>query len=248
MGHIRGCPRGDRRLQRDAWGSAPLVDRESVQKGSGRSAIVCSAPQGAWHLRRNLLSRGSIRLFLSKPMEPQSPTHACVMSDVSREDDVRSLAGSHLSSSRSHERSGVWLTRPHLGIRMVVFSWTKIKSGPLSESRWQRIGAIIGHTYDGLRNIGKRRKCPRFASADSRGGCPYAGGVDSERISSARSVRKTRLPGTFLARAIEPASGEPFRRSCRIRGRWRSRRNLCSCRSASGPAMRSGRGKPAEPL
>jgi hypothetical protein len=128
MGRIRGRPRGDRRLQRDDWGSAPLVDRERMQKGSGRSAVVFSAAQGACHLRGSLLSRGSIRLFLSEPMEPQSATHACAVPDVSREDDVRSLAGSHLFPAFSHERSSVRLARPHRGIRMVGLPQTNTRT------------------------------------------------------------------------------------------------------------------------
>jgi hypothetical protein len=128
MGRIRGRARGDRYFQRDDWGSAPLVDRQSVQKGSGRSAVVFSAAQGACHLRGSLLSRGSIRLFLTEPMEPQSTTHACVMSDVSGEDDVRSFADSHLFPACSHERSGVRLTRPHRGIRTVSLPQTKART------------------------------------------------------------------------------------------------------------------------
>jgi len=222
MGPIRCCPCGDRRLQRDAWSSAPLVHRESMQKGSGRSAVVSSAAQGACHLRGSLLSRGSIRLFLSKPMEPQSPTHACVMSDVSREDDVRSLARSHLSPSRSDERNGVRLTRSHRGIRVVVFSGAQIESRP----------------QNGLRQNQQTVRMPSLRF----------GGQPKRLIPTQAVLRMKRRQVIFPVRVIEPASGELFRRSCRIRGRSRSRKSLCSCRCASGPAMRSDRGKPAGPL
>ncbi len=50
----------------------------------------------------------------------------------------RSLAGGHLFPACSHERSGVRLTRPYLGIHVAVFSWTKTKSRPLIESRGKR--------------------------------------------------------------------------------------------------------------
>ena len=62
---------------------------------------------------------GARRLSRSAPLESRSTTHVFAVSDVFREDDVRSLARGHLFPACSHERGGVRRTRDHLGIRMV---------------------------------------------------------------------------------------------------------------------------------
>ena len=48
--------------------------------------------------------------------EARSSTHACAVSDVSREDDVRSPGGDNLLAAGTYERGGVRITGPHRGI------------------------------------------------------------------------------------------------------------------------------------
>jgi hypothetical protein len=73
----------------------------------------------ARRLRGNFISPGARRLSCSAPMESRSPTDVFAVSVVFCEDDVRSLAGDHLFPACPHERGGLRLTRPHLGIHMV---------------------------------------------------------------------------------------------------------------------------------
>ena len=82
----------------------------------------------------------------------------------------------------SHERSGVRLTRPHRGIRMVCVFEDEDRLRAV-----ERNSTIIACRQDGLRqNRQTGANGPRFASADSRGGCPYASGVESERYRMSR--------------------------------------------------------------
>src|SRR4029077_12841167 len=108
-----------RRFQRYGRAAAPLVDRESLQQTRGRRTVIFSTPQTARWLRRDFLSRGRGRLSGSAPLESQPPTHAFAVSDVFREDDVRSRAADRLLTAGSPERRGVRVTRTHSGIRMV---------------------------------------------------------------------------------------------------------------------------------
>ena len=92
---------------------------KACKKDRDDEQLFFSAPQMARWLRGNFISPGARRLSRSAPLESQSPTDVFAVSVVFREDDVRSLARDHLFPACPHERGGVRLTRPHLGIRMV---------------------------------------------------------------------------------------------------------------------------------
>src|ERR1700733_7896052 len=101
--------------------------RERAKQRSERWSAVLSTTQGAWQIGGNFVSRGCRRLFRSQRMGPQSSTHAFAMSDVLREDDVRSLAPDDLLAPGAHERRSLRGARHHLGIRMVSLPRTNMR-------------------------------------------------------------------------------------------------------------------------